>query len=159
MKADRALLLLRDVPLARRTTLCLGGAAAALVRIGDVDTACKAADWAREHAIAVAILGGGSNTVVDDGGVDALVLEPTDCSLSTSAVGDAIHIRAGAGLNWDELVAFSVRRNLSGIAALSGIPGRVGAAPVQNIGAYGEQLADVFVAATCLDLVSGAIET
>ncbi len=157
------------VPLAPRTTLRLGGSAQALCEVRSPEAALRAADWARRAGLPLAILGGGSNTLVADGGFAGLILVPTACKLtwveathSGVAAGecppDAVLLRAEAGLSWDELVAFTVRRGLSGVAALSGIPGRVGAAPVQNIGAYGEQLADVFVSAEVVDLDRGKVE-
>ncbi len=158
-----------DVPLASRTTLRLGGPATALCEVPSPEAALLAAEWARRVGLPLAVLGGGSNTLVGDAGFAGLVLVPTACRLtvvdpprpaaaSDAPAAEAVRLRAEAGLSWDEVVAFAVRRGLGGIAALSGIPGRVGAAPVQNIGAYGEQLADVFVSADVVDLGTGRVE-
>ena len=102
------------------------------------------------------ILGGGSNLVVGSEGFDGTVI-----SVQTSGVEilreeqDLVIVRATAGTVWDELVAFTVAGGLSGIEALSGIPGRVGAAPMQNIGAYGTELSDVLLAIDFVDYLSG----
>ncbi len=146
-----------SAPLAPRTTLGIGGSCVALAEVRDAAEVLAWRTFAAAKGWPIAVLGGGSNTIVSDAGWPGLVLVPASCALATWSQGDGVHVRAGAGLPWDELVAWSVRRELAGIAALSGIPGRVGAAPVQNIGAYGEQLQDVFVAAEVVDLASGSV--
>ncbi|MEY3014608.1 MAG: UDP-N-acetylenolpyruvoylglucosamine reductase [Pseudomonadota bacterium] len=154
--------LLESVPLAARTTLRLGGPARWLAEVADVDDVRAALAFARERGAPVAILGGGSNTVAADAGFPGLLLHPVGRAVHAEEVasseGGGIRVRAGAGLPWDELCAFAVRRGWAGIAALSGIPGQVGAAPVQNIGAYGEQLAEVFESAEVFDVERGVVE-
>lgn len=146
-----------SAPLAPRTTLRLGGLARALVEVRAAADVLRWRDVALARGWPLAVLGGGSNTIVSDSGWPGLVLVPAGSAVASWQQQDAVHVRADAGVDWDELVAWSVRRDLAGIAALSGIPGRVGAAPVQNIGAYGEQLQDVFVAAEVVDLSSGEV--
>jgi UDP-N-acetylmuramate dehydrogenase len=90
------------------------------------------------------ILGAGSNVVPSDDGYEGLVLLCTDRSLRFRDE----RVWAGAGLAWDRLVGACVERGLQGVEALSGIPGTVGAAPIQNIGAYGQELAETLVAVT-----------
>jgi UDP-N-acetylmuramate dehydrogenase len=86
------------------------------------------------------VLGGGSNVLVADEGVDALVLRPRLYGVETFDEGDFVRVRASAGEPWDRLVAQSVRAGLLGIECLAGIPGETGAAPIQNIGAYGQEV-------------------
>lgn len=150
--------LLPDAPIAARTTLRLGGPARWLAEVADADDARAAIRFARQSGLPWAILGGGSNTIAADAGYPGVLLHPTGRRIEATERADSVWVRAEAGLPWEELVAFAVRRDLAGIAALSGIPGQVGAAPVQNIGAYGEQLADVFVSADVLDCARGQLE-
>lgn len=134
----------RDVPLAGHTTLGVGGPAARLVHAqgsGDLIGLVAAADT---EGTPVFILAGGSNVVVSDAGFDGLVIKPTGADGTEAALPDgSVLLDYGAGLNWDELVSRTVEAGLSGIEALSGIPGSLGAAPMQNIGAYGQEVAEV----------------
>ena len=147
-----ALSIERDVPLSRHTTLELGGAAEYFAQIETRPQLIEALTWARTQGVAVNVLGGGSNVVVSDRGLRGLVLK-----LATQGVAfsDAGEVRAETGENWDELVASCVARELAGIECLSGIPGCVGAAPVQNIGAYGVELQDRFDSLDAIDLDTG----
>jgi len=99
------------------------------------------------------VLGGGSNVVVPDDGLDALVVQSADRRLEV----DGTRLRIGAGAPWDRVVSAAVTRGLQGIEALSGIPGSVGAAPIQNIGAYGQELADTLVEVEVWDPSSGLV--
>ncbi len=112
------------------------------------------------------LLGGGSNTLAADEGFDGTVIRvltrgieelPADSGAADSGVADRIRLRVQAGEPWDDLVAYTVDRGLAGIEALSGIPGSTGAAPVQNIGAYGQELASSLVAINFLDHDSGDV--
>jgi UDP-N-acetylmuramate dehydrogenase len=97
------------------------------------------------------LLGGGSNTVVADEGFDGTVIRVMTRGIERMDVAGAVRLRIQAGEPWDELVAHTVEHGWSGIEALSGIPGSVGAAPVQNIGAYGQELSDSLVGIEFLD--------
>jgi len=110
------------------------------------------------------LLGGGSNTLPADEGFDGTVIRILTRGVEVVPAGDSgtpgearVRLRVQAGEPWDELVAFTVERGLSGIEALSGIPGSTGAAPVQNIGAYGQELASSLVAIDFLDYESGDV--
>lgn len=140
------------VPLAPLTTLGVGGSARWLLDTDDIDHIVVALHNAREAGIPTLVLGGGSNIVVDDAGFDGLVvrLHSTRVTYEATDDGGAI-VHADAGVVWDELVASMVARGLEGVEALSGIPGHVGAAPIQNIGAYGQELADHLVSVTAFD--------
>ncbi len=126
------------VPLAPLTTFGLGGAARFLLRVGDVVQLQEAITFAQEKKLNTLLLGGGSNLLVGDGGFDGLVIKIE----MRGVVQDGDTLVAGAGESWDALVARSVADGLWGLENLSGIPGTVGAAPIQNIGAYGAEVAD-----------------
>ena len=135
--------MIRDgVPLAPFTTLELGGPARHFVDAADEGDVVEALRWADGRKLPVTILGGGSNMVVSDAGFDGLVVRiATRGVLFETAGGDAT-VTAAAGEPWDPLVAEAVRRGLGGVECLSGIPGLVGATPIQNVGAYGQEVAE-----------------
>jgi len=139
-----------DVPLAPLTTLRLGGPARRLV------TAYTAAEVVEAVTPAAFVLGGGSNVVLPDAGLDEVVLVRSH-GLHGQRDGDRVLLRVEAGEDWDGLVATTVADGLVGLEALSGIPGTVGASPVQNIGAYGAEVAGTVVSVTALDRLSGAV--
>lgn len=135
----------RDVPLAPLTSMRVGGRAQVLVSVRDADDVRRAlTGWQGP----VWVLGGGSNVVIADQGLPGLVLQPAGKAIVWQADG---LVRAEAGVAWDRLVAAAVRRGWAGIECLSGIPGQVGAAPIQNIGAYGQEVADVLVSVSAFD--------
>jgi len=145
-------------PLSELTTLRLGGPAARLVAIDSDDAlldAVRAADAADEPLL---LLAGGSNVVVADAGFAGTVLQVATRGVEGLHMADGrIRLNVAAGENWDTLVAGCVADGLAGIEALSGIPGSVGATPIQNVGAYGQEVADVLVAVRALDRVSGEV--
>ena len=145
-----------DVPLAGLTTLRLGGPARRLV-VAETDEevveTVRAADARREPLL---LLGGGSNLVVADEGFDGTVLQVATRGVEVAA--DAEHaLRLEAGVDWDHAVALAVDEGYAGLEALSGIPGRVGAAPIQNVGAYGQEVAQTLARVRALDRVSGDV--
>ena len=174
-----------DLRLADLTTMRVGGAARRVVvaRTDEevVSTALEA--WRQDEPLLV--LGGGSNVVVGDDGFDGTVLvvatqgierlpapapapsgppsRPEDRllslerSLRPAQHREAVRVRVQAGESWDDLCAFAVEQGLSGIEALSGVPGSCGAAPIQNIGAYGQELAATLSAVEFLDRETGTV--
>ncbi len=140
------------VPLAPLTSFELGGNAQSFARIEDRDTLLEALRWAADRSLPVTVLGGGSNVVVSDRGVSGLVLQMAIGGVSfTAEHAGVVQLRASAGERWDELVAQSVARQLAGLECLSGIPGLLGATPIQNVGAYGQEVADTIVSVEVLD--------
>ncbi|HVD27342.1 MAG TPA: UDP-N-acetylmuramate dehydrogenase [Mycobacteriales bacterium] len=129
-----------QVPLAGLTTLRLGGPARRLLVAeteDEVVEAVRAADTASEPLL---VLGGGSNLVVADEGFDGTVLQVATRGVAVAPL--ALHaLQVEAGVDWDHVVALPVEEGYAGLEALSGIPGRVGAAPIQNVGAYGQEVA------------------
>ena len=144
--------------LSELTTLAVGGAARELVRVDTVEAALHHQRKALERGWPLLVLGGGSNMLVSDEGFPGLVLQWQDRSLErldTSSQG--VLYRVGGGWTWDDWVAFSVDNGLAGLECLSGIPGRVGAAPIQNIGAYGREAAECIEACWVLEWASGQL--
>ena len=129
-------------PLAKWTTLRLGGPARELVPAADRDELYAAVAAADEAAEQVLVLGGGSNLVVADDGFDGTVVrvETTGLVAGGDACGGA-EVTVEAGENWDEFVAHAIGEEWIGIEALAGVPGTVGAVPIQNVGAYGQEVA------------------
>lgn len=149
-----------DVSLAAHTTLALGGPAKHWCEVESVEGLREALAWARDRGVPARILGGGSNLVVADAGVDALVVRIAIRGTTWSSPADGVcEATVQAGEVWDAFVAAAVSRNLAGVECLSGIPGSVGATPVQNVGAYGQAVADTIVEVTALDRVTGEVNS
>jgi UDP-N-acetylmuramate dehydrogenase len=141
-----------DVSLAEMTTLGLGGAARLFVEATDEATVLRALAWAKERGVPWALLGGGSNVIVPDEGVDGLVVRVATKGLREDRDGDGrAGMRVAAGEAWDDFVGHCCARGLTGVECLSGIPGSVGATLVQNVGAYGQDVSQTFVRARVLD--------
>lgn len=140
------------------TTLRVGGPAGTLVEATTREQVVEAAlrFWAEPDDWM--ILGGGSNLVVADEGFPGNVLRVANRGVERATDGMP-RLRVEAGEPWDAVVAFAVGQGLAGIEALSGIPGTAGAGPIQNIGAYGQQLSDTLVAVDFLDVDSGEVVT
>ena len=161
-----------DAPLAPLTTLQVGGPARTLVRAGSTDdlvAAVRAADEAGEDLLLVS---GGSNLVISDAGFAGTVVQVATRGIelledAVPAAGDGgepgrsgerVLVRAAAGEPWDGFVAHAVEQGWSGIEALSGIPGCVGSTPIQNVGAYGQDVSQTIVEVELLDRDSGELE-
>ncbi|MEM7350705.1 MAG: UDP-N-acetylmuramate dehydrogenase [Acidobacteriota bacterium] len=150
------LLLEEGVALASLTTLAVGGPARYLTRCGDAEALSRALHWAQARQLPTFVLGGGSNLLVADRGFDGLVICWIGQSLAFETCGEQVRVRANAGLSWDDLVRQTVAEGLAGVECLSGIPGQVGAAPIQNIGAYGQEVAQTIETVRVIDLGTGA---
>ncbi|MGE0493387.1 MAG: UDP-N-acetylmuramate dehydrogenase [Vulcanimicrobiota bacterium] len=146
------------VELAPMTTLGVGGAADYFTEVRSPTELLEAMHWAKHKSQPVYLIGGGSNLLVSDAGFSGLVVRYGDDRIERLEVdGDRVWLRVGAGRNWDELVAQTVAWNLAGIECLSGIPGMVGAAPIQNIGAYGQEVADVIESVEVIERSTGEL--
>jgi len=142
----------RDVPLASRCTLEVGGAARFFVEVADEEQVRAALDWAADRELDVAVLGGGSNVLIADRGLDALVLRVRAAGIEERGSGI---VDVGAGVAWDSFVAWAVSCGYAGIECLSGIPGDVGAAPMQNVGAYGQEVGETIERVTAVSRQTG----
>lgn len=146
------------VPLAPLTTLGLGGAAEHYAAVDDLVSLREAIGWAAAHGCPVHVLGGGSNVVVEDAGVPGLVVHMAIRGIDVErAAEDAVLVRAAAGERWDDVVLHAIAHDATGIECLSGIPGSVGATPIQNVGAYGQEVAEVITRVRALDRVTGEL--
>ncbi len=149
-----------NVPLGALTTLGVGGPARWLLPWQNVDELRQGLEFATQQDVPWWLLGGGSNVIVADAGLPGLVLQPTGTALEvTEAAGNTQIVGVDAGVVWDELVRWSVARGLAGIECLSGIPGRVGSAPIQNIGAYGQDVSEVIQRVDVFDSTDGSLTT
>ena len=147
-----------NFPLAPLTTLQIGGPARFFLEASSVEEVIEGLEFAYRKNIGVFVLGGGSNLLVSDDGVDTLVLRVTIPDISFHEHGnEKIEVSAGAGVDWDQLVEMCVSRRLAGVECMSGIPGLVGGTPIQNVGAYGQEVSDTIVSVDCLDRTSGRL--
>jgi len=139
------------VALAPYCTLGVGGAARWTLAATDAAAVRAALEWAAEQGLETLVMGGGSNLVVADAGWPGLVLQLAMRGVAFEPAGATVRVRAAGGEHWDALVAACVARDLAGLECLAGIPGRVGATPIQNVGAYGQEVAAVIEQVTVLD--------
>jgi len=137
------------------TTLKVGGEIKYFREVSSEEELIQAVKFAKENNLPIFILGGGSDIAPSDNYFDGLVIKYTANKINRSKN----KITADAGVKWDDLVKFSVENNLQGMECLSGIPGTVGAAPIQNIGAYGQELSDSFVSLTAYDIENENFKT
>lgn len=149
-----ALSIQENVPLAPLATLGVGGPARFYVRAEDPDTVEAGAAWADARGLPLFVLGGGSNVVVADEGFPGLVLHVVAGGVDIRRSDGEVSVRAGAGVDWDELVALAAGNGWAGVECLSGIPGRVGATPIQNVGAYGQDVSETITAVETFDVVA-----
>lgn len=140
------------VPLRYHTTMQLGGDARFMAQATTPGEVVALYEYAAQQGVPLFVLGGGSNVIVHDEGYNGIVMLNRLSGFDVvSDDGEAVLVKIGAGELWDEVVARAVAMGLSGIEAMSAIPGTAGAAPVQNIGAYGQELADTFVSLEAYD--------
>jgi UDP-N-acetylmuramate dehydrogenase len=150
---------LEHVPLASMTTLNVGGPARYFAEALTPADVSKAVDWAKSRALPMFVLGGGSNLVVSDRGFRGLVLKIAIAGIEQRSESGKQVFEAGAGVAWDALVATAVAANCAGLECMSGIPGTVGGTPVQNVGAYGQEVSDTITEVQALDLRDGQSRT
>lgn len=144
--------LLEHIPLAPLTSVGLGGPARFFARVARAEMLPELLDWAAHQGLPVVLLGGGSNVVFADAGVEALVLSLELRGVSITPTGaDQVELEVGAGEEWDPFVASCVARGFAGLECLSGIPGKVGATPIQNVGAYGQDVSGVLASVEVFD--------
>jgi UDP-N-acetylmuramate dehydrogenase len=141
-------------PLAPFTTFGIGGPARWFVQAASEDEIAESTAWARQSGLPLFVLGGGSNLLVSDAGFAGLMLR---VSLRGVAVQDAVNpgqriFSAAAGEDWDSFVEHTVHDNCAGVECLAGIPGTVGGTPVQNVGAYGQEVASSIERVRAFDL-------
>jgi len=155
----RSMTIQENVPLAPLTTLGVGGAARYLAEAANEDDVREAVAFARAKSLPLFVMGGGSNLVVSDSGWPGLVLRIAIGGIARSLDGRATLFDAGAGLDWDGFVAQAVSEDCAGVECLTGIPGSVGGTPVQNVGAYGQDVSETIELVRALDLKEDRVVT
>lgn len=148
-------LIQQNVPLAPLTTLRIGGPARFFAEAREEDELLAAFSFAEQHSLPIFILGGGSNALVADEGFRGLVVHVALKGVTWSDEGGEVVVVARAGEDWDELVSQCVERDLAGIECLSGIPGSVGGTPIQNVGAYGQEVSETISSVRVFDRHAG----
>lgn len=146
--------------LAPYTTLGLGGPARSLVTATSEPDLLEAVSLADSAGDPVLILGGGSNLVIADSGFPGTVVHVAVRGVSyASGAGGTVEVTVAAGEDWDDVVAATVAEGLAGLECLSGIPGRAGATPIQNVGAYGQEVAESVTSVRVLDRRAGEVRS
>jgi UDP-N-acetylmuramate dehydrogenase len=146
-------------PLAPLTTLGVGGSARWLLRAHTRDDVDRAHRWSQSNGVPLFVLGGGSNLVIADEGFDGLVVHVDVRGRTHATDGQDMLVTVGAGEPWDETVEDCVARGLAGVECLSGIPGTVGGTPIQNVGAYGQDVARSIDRLTAYDRAAATVCT
>ncbi|NND64451.1 MAG: FAD-binding protein, partial [Gammaproteobacteria bacterium] len=141
-----------NVPLCDYTTLKIGGPARYMACCDSTEQLVETLNIARTQSLPVFVLGEGSNILISDQGFDGVVIRNTDRRVEAVHEDvESMTLQVSAGMHWDNFVALIVQQGLGGIECLSGIPGTVGAAPIQNIWAYGQDVGSVIVSVGVID--------
>lgn len=147
----------QHVPLAPLTTLGVGGPARFFATIRQEFEIPAALAFAAQPELPVFVLGGGSNLVVADTGFPGLILQIALRGVQSTIENDFVRVTAAAGESWDAFVAHCVAQGWAGVECLSGIPGSVGGTPVQNVGAYGQEVSETIVHVRAFDRQTGQV--
>jgi len=151
---------LQNVSLASYSTMGLGGPAAYLIEVADRMEVLEALTWAQAHKVPAVMIGGGSNIIWSDAGYAGLVLVDKIRGYEVYEEDQTnVYLTLGSGEPWDDVVARSVSAGLTGIEALSLIPGTVGATPIQNVGAYGQEISKTLTTVEAFDTKAGDFVT
>lgn len=145
------------VSLAPLSTFRIGGKASVFIRVTSVTDLREAEKYLRDTGNRLSVIGGGSNTLFGDEGFDGVILRVEIPGIDIKEDHQSVVAIVGAGVSWDAFVSQMVERNFYGIENLSGIPGFVGASPVQNIGAYGKEAASLIEWIEAFDRVTGKV--
>ncbi len=148
---------LENVCLAPLTTLKVGGPARYFTEPRSAAEVAEAVNFARSRDLPLFVLGGGSNLVVSDSGWPGLVVKLAVRGIEERSENGKTFFEVGAGEEWDKFVARAVARNCAGVECLSGIPGSVGGTPVQNVGAYGQEVSETIDSVLVFDLKDGQV--
>lgn len=148
MKPD---LIREDVALCTYTTLGVGGPVEYFADVSTLDDLRSVIGWANEQSVQTSVLSGGSNILVSDGDIKGLALKVSVPGITITEKGDTVYVTSGAGVCFDELVAGLVESEIYGLENLSGVPGSVGAVPIQNVGAYGVEAKDRIASVVAYD--------
>lgn len=141
----------KNICLSNYTTIGLGGNAKYFAECESVDSIMEAIRFGRENNLKVQVMSGGSNIIFPDSGFEGLVIKVNIKGVKFEDSDEHTFITVNAGVNWDELVIQTIERGLSGLECLSGIPGSCGSAPVQNLGAYGQEVKNTIISLKAID--------
>lgn len=142
------------------TTIQVGGQFRYFIEVNDVSLLVDIFNFAKSKNLPILILGGGSNMVFPDGVLESVTIKINFLGFEVvNETGEYVDIKVGAGENWDSIVKKTVDMNLSGIEAMSAIPGTVGATPVQNVGAYGQEVKDTIISVEVFDINEGVFKS
>lgn len=152
---------LNEIFLKDLTTMRLGGLISDYFKIKNIEQLKQALAYAKAKKLPTYVIGGGSNLVAKDESFNGVILHIQIPGIEVIDKNDDEHVyfRVGAGVDWDKFVKISVDKNLSGLEALTSIPGTVGASPVQNIGAYGQEVKDTITTVEVYDTLDSKIRT
>jgi UDP-N-acetylmuramate dehydrogenase len=159
MFAARMLHIDENVLLAPLTTIGIGGPARYFARAKSIDEIREGLDWAKRASQPLFIMAGGSNLLISDEGFKGLVLHIDLRGIVVEDDDDFASATVAAGEQWDPFVAMAVDNGWAGIECLSGIPGSVGATPIQNVGAYGQEVSETIIGVEVLDRQTGSVKT
>ena len=151
--------ILENIPISTLTTMRLGGPARFVIEIESLEDIPEAYNFAKSKNLPTFVLGGGANTIGHDEGFDGVIIKNAIKGIESAPQDSSVLVTAMGGENWDDVVAYTTAKNLTGIEALSKIPGLAGAAPVQNIGAYGQDVSQTFVKAEVYDTTDHNFKT
>lgn len=152
-------ILSENVPLAPLTTIGVGGSARFFRRAESVDDVIEGLEWAHGKELPVFFMSGGSNLLISDRGFPGLVIQVALKGIRILSEDSKVTIRVAAGEEWDSFVAFCVDRGYAGVECLSGIPGSIGATPIQNVGAYGQDVSETILRVEAWDRKQGKTVT
>ncbi len=141
----------KNIILSDFTTIGLGGKAKYFAECRTVKEIYDSLEFALKNKLSVQIMSGGSNIIFRDEGFEGIVIKIDLKGMELTEKGMYEYAKVSAGENWDEFVIACIGRGLSGIECLSGIPGSAGATPIQNVGAYGQEVKDIIVSVTAID--------
>lgn len=148
-----------DIELSNFTTIKLGGTAKYFGQFNNIYELRELLKFAKKENLKTCIIGGGSNIIFADEGFKGIVLKNHIKELDYEVNNDEVILKAGGGGNWDDFVSFCVNEGLQGVECLSGIPGSIGATPIQNVGAYGQEVSDVILGVRALRIEDNSIVT
>lgn len=148
-----------NIPLAPMTTIGIGGPARYFARATTVDDVRDGIDWSLAKSLPIFILGGGSNLLISDEGFKGLVLQIDLRGIVVESEDEHATVKVAAAEPWDSFVEMAVENTWAGIECLSGIPGSTGATPIQNVGAYGQDVSETIIRVEVLDRKSGLVIT
>jgi UDP-N-acetylmuramate dehydrogenase len=151
--------ILENVSLAAYSTMGLGGPAAYLVDVASREEVAEALAWAGSKKLPAVMIGGGSNIIWGDAGFAGLVMIDKILGYNSREEGETVSLSLGSGEPWDSVVGRSVAAGLTGIECLSLIPGTTGATPIQNVGAYGQEISQTLVSVEAFDTEANGFVT